>query len=402
MLLGRSETGKYSPAPWTTLTWALVLITAAGCLIIGLLDRITPPLPLSHDSFSAVFPDAARFEKISEPFLHYRSIDVSGRLLGVIIITDSIPPAVKGYLGEIGSAVGVAADGKITLAVPVRHRETPYYMEMVLGSGLIQEMRGLDLSRPFPDIDTVSGATVTSRAIIRDVQEASSRAARSLFGIRVPPPFISVKNPWADWKTLLIAVLLGMSLLAGFTRERRLLRDAVMVLNLAGIGFILNTPLTLSALSRVLTLNLPGPENSLLILILIYILISIPLQGRAYCRFVCPFGTLQQLAAHLSPWQLTLTLDIAAFLPNIRRLVLGLLLFLAVWIGWDGFTEVEPFFSLFSLKLTSIIWIMVIFVLMMSLFIRRFWCNTMCPTGTVLSILSRFVRPRSGRADETV
>jgi hypothetical protein len=34
--------------------------------------------------------------------------------------------------------------------------------------------------------------------------------------------------------------------------------------------------------------------------------------------------------------------------------------------------------------------------------VRRFWCNTMCPTGTLLSILSRFVRPGSGKADETV
>ena len=50
-------------------------------------------------------------------------------------------------------------------------------------SGLWEDMAELDLSLPFPDIDTVSGATVSSRAIIRDIREASSRAARSLFGI---------------------------------------------------------------------------------------------------------------------------------------------------------------------------------------------------------------------------
>jgi polyferredoxin len=211
-----------------------------------------------------------------------------------------------------------------------------------------------------------------------------------------------MKNPWTDWKTIILAMVLGLSLVAGFARERKLLRNVVVVLNLAVVGFLLNTPLTLSALSRTLTLNIPGPENTLLILIYLYILISLPLQGRAYCRLVCPFGTLQKLVGRLSPWQMNLTPGTTAFLPHIRRLVLGLLLFLAVWIGWDGFTEVEPFFSLFSLKLTPILWVMVTFVIVMSMFIKRFWCNTMCPTGTLLSILSRFVNPRSGRTDETV
>ena len=396
------ETKTGSRAKWTTLTWALVLVIAAGCLIIGFLDIMAPLQPLPNGAILAVFPNAARTEKSSEPFFHYRALDANGKLIGAIIITDSITPAVKGYLGEIGSAVGIIVDGKTSLVAPVRHRETSYYMEMIFGSGLLEDMAGLDLSRPFPDIDTVSGATVSSRAIIRDIREASSRAARSLFGIEVPPPVIPVRNPWTDWKTITIALLLGMSLLAGFAREPKLLREVVIVLNLVGIGFFLNTPLTLSALSKILTLNLPGPENTLLILIFLYILISLPLQGRAYCRLVCPFGTLQQLAARLSPWQLNFTPGIVEHLPNIRRLVLALLLFLATWIGWEGFTEVEPFFSLFSLRLTSIMWVMVTFILMMSIFVRRFWCNTMCPTGTLLSILSRFVRPGNGKADETV
>jgi hypothetical protein len=402
MLFGRLEKENGFPASWTSLTWALVLLIAAGCLVIGFLDIIAPLQPLDDGALTAVFPDAARTENSSEPFFHYRALDTNGRLIGAIIITDSIPPVVKGYLGEIGSAVGITVDGRITFAAPVRHRETPYYMKMIIGSGLLEEMRGLDLSRPFPDIDTVTGATVSSRAIIRDIQKASSMAAHTMFGIEVPPPVISMKTTWADWKTIMITMLLTMSLLAGFARERKWVKEVIMVLNLVGIGFLLNTPLTLSALSRVLTLNLPGPENTLLILIFLYIIISLPLQGRAYCRFVCPFGTLQKLANHLSPWQFSFTPGMVVYLPYIRRLVLSLLLFLAVWIGWDGFTEVEPFFSLFSLNLTSIMWAMVILVIIMSMFLRRFWCNTMCPTGTLLSMVSRIVRPRSGKTDETV
>jgi len=402
MPLDRRKTETGSLAKWTSLTWALALVIVAGCLASGFLDIISPPQPLPGGALRTVFPDAIHIKTGKKPFFHYRVLDARGKLMGAIIITDSIPPVVKGYLGEIGSAVGITVDGKIILAAPVTHRETPYYMEMINGSGLWEGFAGLDLARPFPDMDTVSGATVSSRAIIRDVREASSRAAGALFGIEAPPPVELLKNPWLEWKTITLALLLGISLLAGFAREQKLLKELVMVLNLAVIGLILNTPLTLSALSKVLTLNFPGPGNTLLILIFLYILISVPLQGRAYCRLVCPFGTLQQLAARLSPWQLNLPPGIVTYLPNIRRLVLALLLFLAVWIGWEGFTEVEPFFSLFSFRLTSIMWVMVIFVLVISVFLRRFWCNTVCPTGTLLATASRLARPGRGRTDETV
>jgi NosR/NirI family nitrous oxide reductase transcriptional regulator len=402
MVLDQPETKSGSLALWTTMTWALVLVVIAGCLVFGFLDIIAPPQPLPEKLILAVFPDASRTEKSNDPFFHYKAHDTGGRLIGAIVVTDTVSPAVKGYLGEIGVAVGITTEGSITRAVPVRHMETPYYMDMIVDSGLIDEMTGLDLSRPFPEFDTISGATISSHAIIRDIREASSRASRSLFGIVVPPPAASMKNPWMGWKTGLLAALLGMSLLAGFSRERKWFRFTLMLLNLAGIGVILNTPLTLSALSRVLTLNLPGPENTLLILIFLYILISLPLQGRDYCRMVCPFGTLQDLADHVSPWKLKFAPGTLAFLPGIRRLILAILLLLSVWIGWDGFTEVEPFFSLFSFKLTSILWFMVIFLLLISVFVRRFWCNTMCPTGTLLSIVSRLVRPGSGKADETV
>jgi polyferredoxin len=275
-------------------------------------------------------------------------------------------------------------------------------MNMVTVSGLYEIFGGLDLSRTFPQIDTISGATVSSRAVIADVREAASLAAGSLFNLKVPDPVKTAGNPWFDWKTLALAFVLLVSLFFGSSWEPRAINHIVMLLNLVLIGFVLNTPLTLSALSKVLMLDLPGPGNTLLILILLYIVVSIPVQGRSYCRLVCPFGTLQHLVGRLSPWQLNFSPAVLAFLPGFRRFVLGLLLVLGVWVGWSGFTEVEPFFGLFSFRLTVFLWVMVIFVLVVSVFLRRFWCNTMCPTGTMLSMVSRALRPRIGRDDETV
>ena len=67
-----------------------------------------------------------------------------------------------------------------------------------------------------------------------------------------------------------------------------------------------------------------------------------------------------------------------------------------------GFTEVEPFFGLFSFALTPVIWTVVIFILVVSAVWRRFWCNTLCPTGTLLALYCKAVRREKGKMDETV
>ncbi|UCG37946.1 MAG: 4Fe-4S binding protein [bacterium] len=395
-------TGRGRPTAVARLALLFAILALTGSLVRGLARLQAPAEPLPAGLLAAALPDAVRFEERSEPLPHLMGWDSGGGVAGAVVTTDTIPPVVRGYLGQIGTAVGLTPEGRITAVIPFRHTETPYYMEMVTGSGLIQEMTGIDLTKPFPFLDAVSGATVSSRALIGDVRRSSSLAASRLFGIDVPPPRGGETSPWTHWKTILLAALLAASLAVGALSTRAGLREAMMLLNLAGIGFILNTPVTLSAISRILTLDLPGPENPTLLLILAYLAASVPWQGRSYCRLVCPFGAIQHLGHRLWPWKARIDPGIAPSLPVLRHVLLGGLLILGVWVGFSGFTEVEPFFGLFSLRLTPVLWITASFVLAVSLFWRRFWCNGLCPTGTILSILSRAVRPRKGRDDETV
>ncbi len=379
-----------------------VAAAVAGALIMGTLERLAPPAPVPVEVLRSVFPEGAHFNERSEPLPHHLATDSKGRKTGAVVMTDTLAPTVQGYLGQVGTAVGITSSGRITAVRPFRHQETPYYMEMILGSGLLEEMSGIDMGKPFPALDTVSGATITSRALIEDVRHGASAAVRTLYLIDVPEPVSRQLGPVPFWKEGLLAVTLLLSLAAGFMGDGWFKKHGIGLITLAVVGLILNTPLTLSALSRILQTNLPGTGNWLLLLIFLYVLFSSPILGRAYCRHVCPFGTLQQLAYRLSPWQVRVSPQVNLWLPVVKRVFVALLLLTGVWGGMGGFTEVEPFFGLFSFDLTPILWIMVIFIVIVSMFWRRFWCNTLCPTGTLLTLYCRVTRPRGERLDETV
>ncbi len=395
----RSGERPRNKPPWS---WIFLLSVLASCLGLGIFRARAPLPPPPEAALRQALPDAVRFEESLTPFTHYLGFDSQGGTVGYVLITDAMAPRVRGYLGEIGSALGLTSQGRITAVIPFRHRETPYYMEMVTSSGLVDRMAGLDLKAPFPALDAVSGATVSSRAFIRDVRESAVAGVKGLLSLPVPPTEERAPGAWAGWKTLLTALLLAGSLAAGFAAPRGPLRETVRALNLVGIGVVVNTPLTLSALSRTLSLDFPGPGNPLLFLLFAYLLLSVPLQGRAYCRLVCPFGTLQQVLNRLSPWQVRPGPVVASRLPAFRRFVLGAFLLAGAGAGLTGFTEVEPFFGLFTWKLSFYLWIVVIFIMVVSVFWRRFWCDALCPTGTCLSVLCRAARPVRGKADEVV
>lgn len=381
-----------------------VLIAAAllGVVIKGLVTLSTPiPTPPIQVLLS-VLDQARTLERREEPVPHFSGFDAAGTQVGIVVLTDEIPPAVRGYTGQISMALGLTMEGRIERVLPVRHNETAYYMDVVKSSGLFDGLAGVDLSQPFPHVDSISGATVSSEAVIRDVEASARRVAVDLLHIQVPPPSVIRPNPWLRWSVALLAAVLALSLAASILTRPSWLSTASLISSFAVVGVVLNTPFTLSAAVRLLTLNLPGWSNPYLILILGYFIITIPLFGRSYCRLVCPFGALQHFLNRWWFWRLKPDPSLLIMLSAFRKGFLALLLILAGIAGYGGFAQAEPFFSLFSFSMSRVIWIYVMIIIIISLFWRRFWCNACCPTGTILYLLSRVTRPKRGRQDETV
>jgi len=139
--------------------------------------------------------------------------------------------------------------------------------------------------------------------------------------------------------------------------------------------------------------------------VLIIVVVSALLLGRAFCGWVCPLGALQDLLASLSrrlfgkrdpyPWNPPKWLDRA--LRWGKGVVLG-------WVIWASATALVPplapfcpYRTLFEFNANSLLSIGVIATFATaSMLVERFWCRYLCPLGALLALTNRIspLRPR--------
>lgn len=129
------------------------------------------------------------------------------------------------------------------------------------------------------------------------------------------------------------------------------------------------------------------------------LLISVIVAGNAFCGWICPFGTVQDLlhrakrALHLPDVTVPARLDRA--LRYGRFVTLALILGLSATTLTLWFSGFDPYLTLFSLHWLfapdlATMWpalVVLAVVLGASLLVERAWCRYLCPLGGVLSVL---------------
>ena len=139
------------------------------------------------------------------------------------------------------------------------------------------------------------------------------------------------------------------------------------------------------------------------VVVLALIAVSVALFGRLYCLVVCPLGIAQDVARVPLKFLRLKGLPIVGW---VRYVVLAAFSVGAVM----GFTGLVAPYGIFARFLTVgvmregdppvalVVWAIALFafVLSMTAFRARWWCNQMCPVGTFLGLFSRFAvfRPR--------
>ncbi len=142
------------------------------------------------------------------------------------------------------------------------------------------------------------------------------------------------------------------------------------------------------------------------VVVLVAIAVSVALFGRLYCTVVCPLGILQWLFRFVftgcgfrrkplprplavSPRVLwTIRLGFLALFAASASF--GLVAWLAPY-GIFGRTALAFFGGVpFPAVLKAVIGVQIAFILLMTFWRSRFWCNTVCPVGTFLGLFSRF------------
>jgi len=95
-----------------------------------------------------------------------------GQTSGWIFRTDQVPPTCKGKRGQIAVLVALGTDAKIKGVTVLDHKEdAPYFKR--LKSGFFSQFVDQSADAPRSRFDAVTHATLSSRAIIRDVMEGA-------------------------------------------------------------------------------------------------------------------------------------------------------------------------------------------------------------------------------------
>lgn len=346
----------------------------------------------------SVFPEGLRFVERHAPFHHwlvYRGADVP---VGAVFITTEIPPNVKGYVGDIPVLVGIDPKGTISRIVILENRETPYYMRMIVRSGFIKKFFGKSIRAEWK-IDAVSGATISSEAIIKDVESASAIVAERLFDVRASK---KITEKFDALSLFLITMVFALGTISHLRRKNNYLKWASYVTGIALLGLYLGIPLSFSHISSFLTLDVPT-SNIRLVSLLGFAIFTTLLWGPLFCGRICPFGALQEMAWEVSPFRLKVSGALLKKLSRLRWPLLFVLIILVFPLGKTEASAFEPYPYFFdelrraifggeashprALRIT--VWLYALVVIAVSLGVKRFWCRIFCPTGSCLLLLSR-------------
>lgn len=361
---------------------------AAGLLLAALglhayFQHVRSQPLLSWPEVCSIFP-AARTLQPPEGRSGLRLVrDARGQRLGWVLVSSSGADAIRGYAGPTPLLIGLTLQGRIQGIQLLPNAESGDFLDRVIKTGLLARWQGKtpDDARMLA-VDTVAGATYTSRAIIRTVQAQLSRLNPRALGPVTPAGSL-------DWGILLLA---SLALLLSFVHfsHSHWLRLGLLLLSLLYLGFYRASFLSISLFAGWIRYGVLAAET-LTMLLLAGLSAGLLLMFRKplYCSYLCPFGALQELVHTVLPWHRPLPPVLRRRLRWVRYFLLLLCAGALAFSPMFDFSLVEPF-AAFLLGLASR-WVLILagIILVFSPFQLRPWCTYVCPTGVILDLLRK-------------
>lgn len=308
-----------------------------------------------------------------------------------VVNTRVLAKDVQGYGGPVPLKIHIDKDGRLTAIEAEPNAESPSFFDRA--KELFSRWQGKTIDEAMAeDVDAVSGATFSSKAIIRNVQRGLAYAKQHGLadggkGAQEESAERTVATGWTLGSIVaLIAVLLG-AIVPLFTNNRRL-HLVQLVVNVVVLGLWTGTFVSYTLFLRLfaggVSLSAIGTLAAPLLMLIVALLY--PLAGRSghYCAHVCPFGSAQELAGKLSRRKLRITPRMLRVLTALRNLLWGVLMALLLtgtctaWIDYELFTA-----FIYS---SASVWVIVLAVLflVLSVWVPRPYCRFVCPTGALM------------------
>ncbi len=340
-------------------------------------------------------------------YFNVRPLDPNGvEPTGYILSSADLAPKVRGFGGRMNLAIHVDAAGNLLDFHIVRSNETPSYLKLLDGWQGKLKSRCLFEADPFAGVDTVTGATVSSQAVLAALRDSATRFCRNILGESIgtgptgAPPATARYVPDARAVYLLGASFLAIVLMYFGGFRSRLIFLAVTCV--AG-GLLLNAQYSMEQIATLLSLHAPALELSGVYLLVIGVPLLVALFGNIYCGYICPFGAAQELLRHIIPPDIRQPLPIDKMQKaRFFKYVVLFVLIVVFFVSRDRTTlRSDPLITIFSLQFSisdirqwalnqqPLSLLILGAILVGSLLYTRFWCRYLCPAGAFLSLLNR-------------
>lgn len=312
---------------------------------------------------------------------------------GWIVSSAGYADDVSGFGGGMELGIWLEEGGVLRAIRILDHNETPWYVERVQGwmDGLVGKSFFSDA--PAGEIEIVTGATMTSDAVLRILRrtaqavEAEGREAG-----------VAVQSPDRAAEPVLSGVGVSLTLLVGgvgaflLRRKPGVWRRRVWLLGVVLVaGVWWNRQYALVHVGMLLEGGMIGARPLPLVVFLLGMPLLVLLLGNVHCGWLCPFGALQELVGDVSPfarrwgsvhwiWQ---TVRMLKYVGLLAVVVFG------VWLGWAGIFGYDILVTAFAYPPAGVAFGVAGVVVGVSGVYPRFWCRVCCPTGAWFALLGR-------------
>ena len=322
---------------------------------------------------------------------YFKTYDANDKLAGFIFSSAELAPNVQGFGGKINIAIHIDAAGNLLDFHIISSNETPSYLDMLTNWLPSLKDHALFSPQPFANVDAVTGATVSSKAVLESLAQSGSTFATQILGQTAQQRTAVVARwlPDSQGAYLIVALVLTLIIIYRGSFRTRLF---VLGFNVLLGGIILNAQFSTEQIASLLSLAIP-----LLVSTGVFILtIGAPLLaivfGNIYCGYLCPFGALQEFIGYVLP---------ARFRPILSReqiqegrfvkFVILFVLIAAFFLSRNHNTlAIDPLIRVFSFRhFNEFLLLIVAVALIGSFFYSRFWCRYLCPAGAFLSLFNK-------------
>ncbi len=368
--------------------------------LAGAAAKLSPSLPANAAQAlagqSQIKHTSAAIGESARNVGYFKVYSDSNQLSGYIFSSEDFAPEVRGFAGAFNLAVYVDTAGKLLDFHIIRSNETPSYLQLLTQWYRTLKDRQLFSPHPFADVHAVTGATVSSQAVLSALRLSGQRFSTQILGRT--QVHVSKKSYWANYLPDITAIYListvALTLLViyygGFWS-----RLVVLCFNLIAGGFIFNVQYSSEQIMNVLSLHTPSAGLSAAPLLVFGVPLLLIFFGNVYCGYICPFGAAQELLSFALPEKFkqipsTEKMQMARFIKYVILFIFVIVFFLS---RNKTTLEADPLIKFFNFQSSvfnpqSAVFIIAMAALICSIFYTRFWCRYLCPVGAFLSLFN--------------